>query len=164
MIEAWLLHNSLKREYLVCLFGTTNSTHSYSNIQWSHGWAIIWCIWQLSTELAKLSLWGSDQFQMCVPVPVGLALYARSRKKNLFVNEPIHLVNHFQRQLKKLESSWVQVVTYLRQALLNCGTHLKMQGLYTHGTQPFQVLPTIHKIAFLAIATASIIAPTLPQC
>ena len=28
----------------------------------------------------------------------------------------------------------------------------------------FQVLPTIHKIAFLAIATASITVPTLPQC
>ena len=33
-----------------------------------------------------------------------------------------------------MELHITQVVTYLRQILLNCGTHLKMQGLCTQGT------------------------------
>ena len=48
---------------------------------------MVQCIWQASTELAKLSLRGSDRLQMCVPEPVGLALYARNRRKNLLVDE-----------------------------------------------------------------------------
>ena len=63
-----------------------------------------------------------------------------------------------------IELHITQVATYLRQVLLNCGAHLKIQRLHTQGTHFFQLPSTIRNIAFLATAPASIKALTLPQC